>query len=852
MKKFYAGTALAVIIAALVVTGCPNPAGDDPVYGISLDTTGTYSFPETVTGYEAPTAKTVTVTNTGDQATGKLTITKSGTNAASFTLSPASLDSIAVDGTGTFTVVPKTELAAGTYTADITVSGEHDIAASFAVSFTVSPPETPVYSVDISETGTYAFPPATAGYDPAPAAYSVTVTNMGNRPTGTLTITKSGTNPGSFTVSPGSLDSIAASGTGAFTVAPNTGLTAGTYTATITVGGENSISASFNVSFTVSPPVTPPVYRIVLSEAGPYTFLEVYPGYGPQPAKSLTVTNTGNQATGDLTITKSGTNPGSFTVAPESLGSIAVNGSGGFTIVPASDLTEGTYTAAITVGGANGISASFDVSFTVKPAGAPFYEITLDKSGTYSFPGAIEGYGTPPAVPVQVYNSANQPTGDLDIAISGADSTSFTVSPASLSSIITSTWNSFTVAPIAGLATGTYTATITVSGEHGISESFDVRFEVEAPVYDISLDQTGTYAFPNAAPEYEEQTAKTIHITNEGNQPTGALTITNSGANPGSFTISPASSLSSIGVGGTGSFTVAPVPGLTAGTYTATITVSGGYGISESFDVRFNVIVCTVTFNFYDGGTPVSTVQTGYGGTVSPPNPVRNGYTFHGWYTAPNGGGTAFIAADPVTADLRVYAYWLSANANLGSLSVDAGSLNPAFSPDITAYTVLVPDGTSDITVTAAAADTGKAALSPASPYTANLTTESTLITLTVTAQNDTTAKVYTIRVNKTPAGVTEAVNVAIGIADERIDLTRSTENDLSREAGNTLRLTAPEGYANYIWMVDGGNSYSTISPREIQLYQGNSYSLGTHSVLLEYEKDGIPYGCEILFKVVR
>jgi hypothetical protein len=192
----------------------------------------------------------------------------------------------------------------------------------------------------------------------------------------------------------------------------------------------------------------------------------------------------------------------------------------------------------------------------------------------------------------------------------------------------------------------------------------------------------------------------------------------------------------------------------------------------------------------------------------------------------------------------------LSANANLASLGVDIGTLSPPFSAAATAYTVLVPSGTASITVTAAAADTGKANFvqSPANPV--SLTANSTTITIRVTAENGTTFKDYVITVNRTTE--TNAVNVAITMADRRIDLTRSTENDLSREAGNTLRLTAPAGYANYTWRVDGSSSYYLISPGEIQLYSPSSYGYGTHSVLLEYVIDGIAYGCEIRFRVVR
>jgi formylglycine-generating enzyme required for sulfatase activity len=105
-----------------------------------LDQSGTYPFPAAVEGYGAQTAKSVTVSNTGIQATGKLAVALSGTNSGSFTLSAGSINSIAVGGTDSFTVVPNTGLAVGTYTATVTVSGGNDISADFTVSFTVNPP----------------------------------------------------------------------------------------------------------------------------------------------------------------------------------------------------------------------------------------------------------------------------------------------------------------------------------------------------------------------------------------------------------------------------------------------------------------------------------------------------------------------------------------------------------------------------------------------------------------------------------------------------------------------------------------------------------------------------------------
>ena len=105
-------------------------------YSIALDTTAV-AFAEVDPGYRAPTARTIRVTNDGTYNTGALTVSLSGNNAASFTLSRTSIPSIALRGSATFTVVPRTGLAAGTHTATVTVRVANGISESFTVSFTV-------------------------------------------------------------------------------------------------------------------------------------------------------------------------------------------------------------------------------------------------------------------------------------------------------------------------------------------------------------------------------------------------------------------------------------------------------------------------------------------------------------------------------------------------------------------------------------------------------------------------------------------------------------------------------------------------------------------------------------------
>jgi uncharacterized repeat protein (TIGR02543 family) len=293
-----------------------------------------------------------------------------------------------------------------------------------------------------------------------------------------------------------------------------------------------------------------------------------------------------------------------------------------------------------------------------------------------------------------------------------------------------------------------------------------VSFTVTSvPDYSIALDSSA-YTFPGAAPSYGDPDVKIVTVSNRGSHATGPLTIAKSGSHADSFTVSK-TDIGDIAVGGNDSFTVVPVTGLAAGTYTATITVSGGNSITAALTVSFTVgPIYTVTFDA-DGGTPAnSTAQTSAGSnTVTlPRNPTRASYIFGGWYTDRNGAGQSFTGTTQVTADITVYAKWISGSG------------------------------------------TGPA-----------------------------------------------SINVTISIADERIDLTKSTEDALSKERSGYLHLTAPEGYDRYTWRVDGSNgNYASMSEREIVVYAGWFSSYGTHSVLLEFEKDGIPYGCLVLFKVVR
>ena len=76
-----------------------------------------------------------------------------------------------------------------------------------------------------------------------------------------------------------------------------------------------------------------------------------------------------------------------------------------------------------------------------------------------------------------------------------------------------------------------------------------------------------------------------------------------------------------------------------------------------------------VTYDANGGTSETVNDYTALSGRLaSLPLPARSGYTFDGWYTAPDGG--AAVSTDTVfTGDLTVYAHWSLIDTNSGTAS---------------------------------------------------------------------------------------------------------------------------------------------------------------------------------------
>jgi hypothetical protein len=648
--------------------------------GISLSRTEDYIFPPATVGYDAREPLTVTVTNTGGKATGSLAVGLSGDNSGSFTLSTTSIASLAVAAADTFTVAPNDGLAAGTYTAAVTVSGGSGIAAqTFGLSFTVYAQGT-ASSIGLSWSGsTYTFAVADPGYAAAPTI-TASVYNSGQQATGDLTVSLSGANPGSFTLSKTLIESLAASsyneetgvstppGQDRFTVSPQTGLPVGTYTATVTVSGDGVTARSFNVSFRVT---SDPVYAIRLGMTGT-NMLGSYQ-YGSdfviQP-RNVSVSNIGNQPTGDLAVSLSGPGADGFTLSATTIASIAKGGPvSTFTIAPKTGLNAGTHTATVTVSGGSGasaVSAEFGVSFQVNPN--YMFTVTIEPIPDQTYNGGI---AIQPEITVK--DGSTTLTKDTDYTVSYTNNTNVTESYNPARVIVTGIGNyagqrqatfninrkviTFAIDPIfdidytgsairpvltvrdgsttltldtdyyvnysSNVNPGTATANVYGMGNYeGSSGSVNFTIVAPPPTYGIRLSDyygTGmdTITFRAEDYTYSSASSNSVYVANTGNQATGPLTIGLSGIDAGSFMLS-ATSISSITVGDYNrrNFTVQPKTGLNVGTYTATVTVSGDNGISAAVNVSFTVnprvlsfIIETIPEQIYNG-TPIEPTFT--------------------------------------------------------------------------------------------------------------------------------------------------------------------------------------------------------------------------------------------------
>jgi uncharacterized repeat protein (TIGR02543 family) len=114
---------------------------------------------------------------------------------------------------------------------------------------------------------------------------------------------------------------------------------------------------------------------------------------------------------------------------------------------------------------------------------------------------------------------------------------------------------------------------------------------------------------------------------------------------------------------------------------------TSGSVISGTQSVSITIPVPTAGSHFIDigyskdymasSGSDCAWYEVTSGVSAMPSNPTRDNYTFGGWYTAQNGGGSQFTADTTVSGDITVYARWVLS----GSITINPRpTSNPSLS----------------------------------------------------------------------------------------------------------------------------------------------------------------------------
>jgi len=499
-------------------------------------TTATLTVPLNVTANTGPgtRAANVTINNTITSAqVGTLSVSQAAPGPAITSITPnaattTSFTNVAATGVApvaTFNIVGTNMTAANVTAANFNIAG----LPAWITAGTVSVEVTSLTAATLTVTLTVQ---ENTGLARGPVDATVTNT-ISTGVNGTLTVTQAGPPPTITSIMPN------AATTTTFTNVAATGVTAD---AVFNIVGTNMTAANVtaaNFSIAGLPAWVTQTVTFTVNVANPTTATLTIPALavanntGAERDATLTINNTITSAnTGALSVTQVAAPPAITSITPNAATTTA------FTNVSSAGVTN--QNAVFDVVGTNLTAANIAGAFSVA-SGLPAW-IT---SGTVAidFNSATAATVT---VPITVANNTGAARGPVNVVINNT---------------ITSAQN----------------GTLPVSQE-------------AAPVWSISLSPSTNQNFGQMELGGTLPVARTITITNTGNQPTGALAVTLGGTDSGSFALggNTSPSLTTASPGNTATFTVVPTA-TTVGIYTATVTVSGGNGISEQFNVSFEV-----------------------------------------------------------------------------------------------------------------------------------------------------------------------------------------------------------------------------------------------------------------------
>jgi len=323
--------------------------GDYLIYAIQATLSpAAHTFAAQAQGYGDVAPATFTVTNRTGGAINLGAPTLSGANAAGFEIDAAGLpQTLALGESATFTVRPKTGLAAGSYTAQVQLVAEDGAGTSqtlaAAVSFTVTPP---VWRVGVAA---------------SPAGAGVCLVNGAE-------VSETGVEDGSSVT---------------LTAKENAGYRflrwENEQGQTLTTDKEYIVHPTADMQLQM---VFEKLVYAITATPGTLEFEPRVAGYAAAPdAKTVTVENTGNTEVTLTLPTAQGYDIQAGSGFANGQATLAAGDTATFTVQPKTGLAAGNYARAINVAGTNGASAVVNAAFTVEPALALTAPATLAGGG---------------------------------------------------------------------------------------------------------------------------------------------------------------------------------------------------------------------------------------------------------------------------------------------------------------------------------------------------------------------------------------------------------------------------------------------------------------------------------------
>ena len=547
-----------------------------------------------VVGQTAPTVQSIVLSNIGGGTLSWSAAAATTVGGAWLTVAPATgLLAAQKSTTLTVTVTLLKTLTPGTYTGSVTITGK-DSTGHVAAGSPQTLPVTFIVQAPCSvATSLPALTFQSVVGQPAPAPQQITISAAGacvnalNWSAALATVPVGGT---WLTATPAAGTVTSAAPAIASVGIVNTGLIAGTYNGSITVTAIDSVThlavglpQVVTVTLTVLPVCTlqPP---LVATE----TFSS---SVGANPAAQTFTIGVVGACTGSVTITPTATmssGTGWLAVSPASA-PVVTNGTATFTVtVTSAALAAGSYAGSISLAAVDGTVAVTgspqSVGVTLTVAAPPALSVAPASLTFNITPG-------PSTQNITITNSGGSPLNWSAALASGAPAYVTIASPAS-GTLAAGANATLTISVNAtGLAPGTTASTsVTISAVNaatggtvsGSPATVPISITITAPPPAMQLSAT-SLSFTTTAGT--NPTPQTITITNTGG---GTLNWTAGTPSQPWLTVTPASGSDAAGVTSTPAFNI-NVTGMTAGSYSATVSITAPGGISQTVTVTLTI-----------------------------------------------------------------------------------------------------------------------------------------------------------------------------------------------------------------------------------------------------------------------